>query len=29
MGLRVQTFSCGWLTLPAALFLEGDNGHIA
>ncbi|HSQ05010.1 MAG TPA: N-acyl homoserine lactonase family protein [Burkholderiales bacterium] len=28
MDLRVYAFTCGWLTVPAALLLEGESGSL-
>src|SRR5271154_3004241 len=28
MSLVVYAFTCGWLTLPAALLLEGEKGSL-
>ena len=28
MGLKVYAFTCGWLTVPTALLLEGESGSL-
>jgi predicted N-acyltransferase len=28
MGLNVYAFTCGWLTLPAGLLLQGEKGRL-
>jgi len=28
MDLKVYAFTCGWLTVPAALLLEGETGSL-
>ena len=28
MSLTVYALTCGWLTVPTALLLEGESGHL-